>query len=202
MMSELDAQGYRLLAWLIGKLNNVVPGRPETYVSYKDAHEELNLQMLGPTYGESLKHQGLSSLANWTEETKKPGITGIIIDRSTRMPGEGYFQLFGKTTDSFEWWADQVRQSKQFDWSPYLSDSLRPAVEPSPSTRLGVFISYSEKKNGPFQDAVDVCNAHGYILWLEKASIKQWFSFPATILIKIKGEDRYYQGELRDSQER
>jgi hypothetical protein len=65
--------------------------------------------------------------------------------------------------------------------------------------RLGLFVSYSEKKNGPFQDAVDVCNSQEYVVWLARNAVKtQRFSFPATILVKIKGEDRYYQGELRD----
>ena len=103
-------------------------------MSYKDAHDELNLQMLGPTYGESLEHQGLSSLADWTQAEGKPGITGIIIDRTTSRPGGGYFRLFGRTSDDFGWWAKQVRQSKQFDWSPYLPNVTNlPINPPSPA---------------------------------------------------------------------
>src|SRR5919108_1839256 len=69
----------------------------------------------------------------------------------------------------------------------------------SQQSRLGLFVSYSEKKNGKFQDAVDVCNAHEYVIWLEKSGVNtKRFLFPTTILIKITGEDRYYQGELRD----
>jgi 5-methylcytosine-specific restriction protein A len=63
---------------------------------------------------------------------------------------------------------------------------------------LGVFVSYNEK-NGKFADALDVCNAHVYIIWLDRVAVnKKKFSFPTTILIKITGEDRYYRGELRD----
>ena len=66
------------------------------------------------------------------------------------------------------------------------------------STRLGIFVSYDEKKHGNFQDAVDVCTAHEFVVWTQKAKVNtQRFSFPTTILIKIKGEDRYYRGELR-----
>jgi hypothetical protein len=118
----MDAQGRRLLGLLVQKLEDVIPGNPETYISYLDCHEELNLDKQGETWGESLQRQGLSSLANWTKEQEKPAISGIIIDRGTSMPGEGYFILFGKSTTDidFKWWEEQVRLSKQFDWSQYL----------------------------------------------------------------------------------
>jgi hypothetical protein len=68
----------------------------------------------------------------------------------------------------------------------------------SEHSRLGIFVSYNEK-NGKFADAVDVCDAHEYIIWLDNVAVKkERFSFPTTILIKITGEDRYYRGELRD----
>src|SRR5437762_2903715 len=71
-------------------------------------------------------------------------------------------------------------------------------MEPQHSP-LGLFASYNEKKNGKFQDAVDVCNAREYLVWLEKVAVDpERFLFPTAILIKITGEDRYYQGELRD----
>jgi hypothetical protein len=119
-MNCLDTQGLHLLALLVEKLEAVVPGHPETYFSYKDVHEELGLLLRGPTYGESLKHQGLTSLANWTVAKKMPAITGIIIDRTTFIPGEGYFRIFGKKSSDFQWWEEQIRLSQQFDWSPYL----------------------------------------------------------------------------------
>jgi len=63
---------------------------------------------------------------------------------------------------------------------------------------LGLFASYNEAKNGPFQTVVDFCNTHEYILWFENAAIDtQKFSFPTTILVKITGEDRYYRGKLK-----
>ncbi len=118
-MSDLDDQGKQLLALLVRKLPKVVPNDPRTFISYKDVHNELNLPLASSTYGESLKRQGLNSLANWTEATGKPGITGLIINRDTSMPGKGYFRLFGKTAEDFQWWADEIQKSKQFDWSPF-----------------------------------------------------------------------------------
>jgi hypothetical protein len=125
-MSNLDSQGQSLLDLLVSRLRDVVPGRPETYIGYKDIHDALNLPFHGPTYGESLKHQGLNSLADWTASESKPAISGIIIDWGTFMPGDGYFKLFGRHEDDFEWWRDQVQSSKDFDWLPYLSISELP----------------------------------------------------------------------------
>jgi hypothetical protein len=119
-MYDLDAQGQRLLALLVERLKDVIPGDPRTYISYQDVHECLHLDQLGPTYGVSLQHQGLNSLADWTKAEGKPAITGIIIDRGTSMPGEGYFGLFNREMTDFQWWRTQVQQSKEFDWSKYL----------------------------------------------------------------------------------
>ena len=80
------------------------------------------------TFGESLKAQGLSSLADWTYESGKPGITGLIIDRESNMPGKGYFTLFHKKDSDFMWWADEIAKSKKFDWSPYLPSVLPPVT--------------------------------------------------------------------------
>ena len=125
-MSNLDNQGQTLLDLLVSKLRNVLPGHPETYIGYKDIHDALNLEQLGPTYGESLKRQGLVSLANWTASEGKPAITGIIIDWATYMPGDGYFRLFEKSEQDFQWWEDEVQRSKDFDWSPYVTTSSVP----------------------------------------------------------------------------
>src|SRR5512139_2366464 len=94
----LDEQGQRLLRFLVAHLPNAKPNDPRTFVSYKEIHDALGLQQQGPTFGESLKQQGLNSLAEWSARTGKPGITGLIIDKTALMPGDGFFRLFGKKT--------------------------------------------------------------------------------------------------------
>ncbi|SRR6266404_3738284 len=42
------------------------------------------------------------------------------------MPGDGYFRLFGKSQEHFQWWREQVQSSKDFDWLPYLPISELP----------------------------------------------------------------------------
>jgi hypothetical protein len=125
---HLDAEGQRLLALLVSRLPSVIPNDPRTFISYKDAHTYLGLEQVRETFGESLKAQGLSSLAEWTAGTSKPGITGLIIDRGLMMPGKGYFNLFGRKEDDFAWWAAEIERSKKFDWSPFL-----PTIEPPAS---------------------------------------------------------------------
>ncbi|HHF2998003.1 TPA: HNH endonuclease [Vibrio diabolicus] len=118
---NLDDQGRTLLELLVSKLDKAKPGRPETFIGYKECHTQLGLPKLREKWGESLKQQGLSSLANWTESNDKPGITGLIINLSTMEPGKGFFNLFGKDDGDYLWWSEQISKSKEYNWSPYLS---------------------------------------------------------------------------------
>lgn len=122
-----DDHGQRLLALLVSLLPGVNAKNPRTYISYKEAHDRLKLQQVRETWGESLKAQGLVSLAEWTQKTGRPAITGLVIDRTSLMPGKGYFDLFGKRQDDFSWWVSEVDRSKAFDWSPYLPLPIPPA---------------------------------------------------------------------------
>jgi DNA invertase Pin-like site-specific DNA recombinase len=137
-MGELDRDGQRLLDWLVTKLHTVAPGRPSTYVSYRDAHVELGLPVMGPTDGISLQEQGLSTLANWTKATNKPGITGIIIDRGKKKPGPGYFELFGKGSKDKAWWTEEVRKSKEYDWTPFVSPPVRDRLSRHRHARVAI----------------------------------------------------------------
>ncbi len=136
----LDIEGARLLSLLVRLLPNVEPRDPSTFISYKDAHDRLQLSQVRETWGESLKAQGLISLAEWTNTTGKPAITGLIIDRSSMMPGRGYFDLFGRPEEDFIWWAQEIARAKDFDWRPYLPPQLLPELPtstkaPSPAER-------------------------------------------------------------------
>lgn len=125
-MSDLDEQGQCLLSFLVKHLESVEPGDRDTYVGYRKVHKELGLSLRGGTWGRSLKLQGLSSLADWTATEGRPAITGIIIDTGTGTPGPGYFDLFGKAENDSAWWTEQVRLSKEYDWTPYLPLSAFP----------------------------------------------------------------------------
>ncbi len=92
----LDAEGQQLLALLVSNLGKANPKDPRTFLGYKEVHEILRLPQVRETYGESLKAQGLVSLADWTLATNKLGITGLVIDRTPMMPGNGLFRFVWK----------------------------------------------------------------------------------------------------------
>ena len=137
-MDQLDHNGIALLTYLVGKLGKTIAGNPATYVTYKQVHDEMGLILNGPTYGESLKHQGLSNLADWTAAENKAAITGLIIDGTSLMPGEGYFRLFQRTNEDFQWWEEQIKLSKATDWSTYIPEVKAPdtpvAVDSEPAS--------------------------------------------------------------------
>ncbi len=161
-MSDLDKQGRRLLSLLVQQLRTAISNRPETFIAYKEVHVRLGLEQRGPTYGESLKHQGLSNLANWTASEGHPGITGLIIDSTSNMPGSGYFRLYKKADTDFAWWANQIRRSKEFDWSDYLDDVLPDspkAADIEPPGREQV-VSYRVRRDTKIAKRVKAL--HGY----------------------------------------
>jgi hypothetical protein len=123
---ELDAQGRKLLSLLISIMPKVIPGRPETYIGYKQCHDRLGLPQLREKWGESLKSQGLASLAEWSKYQGYPGITGLVIDRTSNSPGKGYFSLFGREEDDFTWWKEQIELSMAFDWAQFTDDEIVP----------------------------------------------------------------------------
>ena len=125
-MHSLDLAAQNLLALLVSRLPFAKEGEPRTFLGYKEAHDLLELQQVRESYGESLKAQGLASLAEWTHKTDKPGITGLVVDRSTHMPGKGYFNLFSRDQYDFDWWNKEIKRSKEFDWSPYLPQTAPP----------------------------------------------------------------------------
>ncbi len=125
-ITTLDAQGQLLLALLVARLPSARPAHPQTFIGYKQAHDLLGLPQLREKYGDSLKAQGLDSLAEWTHETGKPAITGLVVDRESLRPGSGYFLLFGRQPEDFTWWRGEIEKSKSFDWSPFLPQRTPP----------------------------------------------------------------------------
>ena len=129
-IEELTSEARTLLAFLVSKLPRLNPGEPRTCIGYKEAHDALGLRQKAATYGDSLKKQGLASLADWTIATGKPAITGMIVDAESLQPAAGYYRACGRCADDFQWWRDQLQRSKEYDWFPDLFPF--PAAEPTP----------------------------------------------------------------------
>jgi hypothetical protein len=121
-------------------------------IGYKDAHDLLGLRQIQADWGESLKAQGLESLAQWTKREGKPAITGIIVNSATFSPGAGYYRLFEREDNDWDWWREQVVASRLYDWGPYLGpaaneDEVEPPLLPTavdlnvPSEREDITVS-------------------------------------------------------------
>lgn len=111
--------------------HRVVASRPETFIGYKDIHDALGLPLRAETYGDSLSRQGLADLAEWTLGEHHPAITGLVVDRSNYTPGKGYFELFRKRPDDYQWWAGEITRSLAYDWQPFLGASAPPVPPPA-----------------------------------------------------------------------
>lgn len=120
-MPSLSQNSQRILRYLMGQLPKIVPGSPETYVGYRKIHQALDLEMLGDTWGVSLKNQGLLELAQWTKDLGAPAITGIVVTQDSYTPGDGFFVMYGNPADPFQWWADEVAKAKAYDWESLLA---------------------------------------------------------------------------------
>lgn len=67
------------------------------------------------------------------------------------------------------------------------------------ASQLGLYVSYNEQLNGPFQHAVEISNTTDYVIWLDRSVVDpNKFTFPTPIVIRLSGQDLYYRGELLD----
>jgi hypothetical protein len=63
----------------------------------------------------------------------------------------------------------------------------------------GIYVSYDEQRHGRIEEAVTTSNQRGYLIWLDRNALdpqSRSLLFPAIIVIRIKGEERYYRGKL------
>jgi hypothetical protein len=126
----LSQQGEKILQLLVDKIREgrFTPDVPESYLGYGEAHGMLGLEVRGHA-GRSLRDQGLADLANWIHRRHFPAITGLIVDQTTFRPGEGYFEVYGRSPDDRVWWAEQVRAAIARDWSDCVEDEPKPSLE-------------------------------------------------------------------------
>ncbi len=125
MATSLNEEGRRLLAFLRARFTRISVSDLATFPTYMSVHEGLALGQIGKTWGESLDRQGMSNLAVWAFENDYPALTGMIVDKGEKRPGNGYFQLYGK--DSLadgQWWLDEVAKAVTFRW-PTVDESGR-----------------------------------------------------------------------------
>lgn len=131
----MTTDAKRLLSLIVRLIREgrFIPGRPETYLGYKEAHKLLGLPLQGGTWGRSLKIQGLSDLAHWLQRNRQvPSVTGLIVDttkRKNHTPGHGYFIAFNKGKEDYTWWAEEMRRAIAFNWSRYSTPEKLPTLK-------------------------------------------------------------------------
>ena len=126
-MPTLDENGLWLLKLLVSLLADVDPNNPKTFITYSQVHDRLCLRRIpGVTsnWQEPAVSRAKLSLGDWTRDEGTPGITGLIIDASTGMPGPGFFKLFRIRDDDYGWLRQEVARCKSYDWSIFVP-SLR-----------------------------------------------------------------------------
>jgi hypothetical protein len=114
---KLSRSAQNMLNYLVDTIPSVRPGRPKTFKTYGEVHRALGL----PGIPHELVNQGLGELAEAVRSAGLPGITGLVVTQDELMPGQGYFSLYGRQPDDFQWWEDEIKRVIHFDWSPYYA---------------------------------------------------------------------------------
>jgi 5-methylcytosine-specific restriction protein A len=124
----------RLIKILVKHLPNVRPGDAKTHLSYGQVHEMLGLTMHGKTVGVSLTVQGLGKIAEWARAISAPAITGVVVDRESSRPSAKFFELYGRSSEDYKFWMDEIKAAKMFEWEKAIVDVDSKAVNLSACT--------------------------------------------------------------------
>ncbi len=127
MPISLDANGGRLLQYLLTTIRSVDPSTLRGFTTYSEAHHALGLAMQGRTWGDSLDRQGMGNVAGWAKDHGYPAITGFIINGETKRPANGFFSFYDRDPDAdLAWWLAEVASSKSFNWPVVSSEPSEP----------------------------------------------------------------------------
>jgi hypothetical protein len=70
-------------------------------------------------------------------------------------------------------------------------------MEMSSGKKQGLYVSYNEGKNGPFDEAVRISNELGCLTWLDKSRVDpRHLTYPTEVFVRLKGAERYFRGTL------
>lgn len=122
---ELPAKGKALLRVIVGEIRSarIDPKNQRTFIPYSEALAALGQPNPEEFSGRRLQREGLTELNEWTRAaTGLPHVCGLIVNKSTWLPSEGYSESHGfpAGTNWEAWWRTQTADSVTFDWSPYL----------------------------------------------------------------------------------
>lgn len=121
----LGPKGKCLLNILVSEIRSgrIQKFQRRTFVPYSEAVALLGLPDPEIYPGRRLQGEGLTDLNEWTKaHFDIPKIAGLIVNKSTFIPSEGYPESHGfkKGENWEEWWLNETAKSVDFDWTPYL----------------------------------------------------------------------------------
>jgi uncharacterized protein (DUF433 family) len=123
---ELGPKGKKLLTLLVGEISRgrFTPRAPETFISYGEALDRLEIRRRGLA-GQQLLREGLAELNEWTKtHSEIPNIAGLIIDKRLKKPGQGFAPSHGHSESDWEtWWLDETAKAIEFrHWDRYVRE--------------------------------------------------------------------------------
>jgi putative addiction module component (TIGR02574 family) len=63
--------------------------------------------------------------------------------------------------------------------------------------RRGLYVSYNEEKNGPFEEAVRISNDFGCVTWFDSWPLDpKQLEYPTRVIVRLAGQERYFLGTL------
>src|SRR5687767_10015960 len=114
----LGPKGLRLLRFVVEQIANarIQKGVPKSFIAYSEALRGMNISPRGRA-GQQLQREGLNELNEWTKsDAKLPKIAGLIVNKGTRRPSEGFPQSHGvKDNDWTQWWLKETSRAIEFD---------------------------------------------------------------------------------------
>ncbi|TAK93169.1 MAG: hypothetical protein EPO07_18495 [Verrucomicrobia bacterium] len=124
----LSSNAKAILQLLVNRIRagRITPDDEQTFVGYKEVHDEVGIKRIGFQWGASLSKQGLGELAQWLHKNGRPAITGLIVDQANFSPGEGYYEVNERPPGDRAWWMHQVREAVVWDWSADVEDDHVP----------------------------------------------------------------------------
>jgi 5-methylcytosine-specific restriction protein A len=85
-------------------------------LTYKGIHDDLGLDLHGPTYGLSLLNHGLTELVTMLRNNNLPAISSLVVNQDSHLPGDDFFRFHERRTDDYDWWLNQAAASVQYNW--------------------------------------------------------------------------------------
>ena len=125
-MNQLGTKGRQLLRVLTDEIRSgrIRVGDPTTFIPYSKALAALGYPNAHLFAGRRLQGAGLMELNEWTKTTSQvPKIDGLIVNKSSYGPSDGYCTSHGFAFDdpAWEaWWMRETAKAIEFDWTPYL----------------------------------------------------------------------------------